>query len=55
MFIMEGADSFTMCLIAHICDFLKKFKKKTIHTTKEYDSKILQSCSVLSPSKIVLH
>lgn len=54
MFIVKGADSFTVCLIARICDFLKIFLKNPIHTTKEYDSKILQSCSVLTQSKIVL-
>lgn len=46
MFIVEGADSFMTRLITHICDFLKKFKKK-ITQPKNMTQK---SCSLVLSS-----
>lgn len=44
MFIVEGADSFTMCLIAHINDFLKEFFKNLYTQLKNMTQ---QSCSLV--------
>lgn len=53
MFIVKGADFVSYVLNCTCLRFLKEMKKNP--TNKEYDSKILQSCSVLTWSKIVLH